>query len=90
MYGLLLDPAKACSRDHLRSELAKRGIETRTFFIPIHLQPIYFDQFRGQRFPVAESLCANGLYLPTSEAISEADAGWISQQIRDIVAGSAA
>src|SRR5262245_66172046 len=26
----------------LRRRLARRGIETRTFFIPIHLQPIYY------------------------------------------------
>ena len=35
----------------------KTGIETRTFFIPMHCQPIYFDQYKGERYPVAEDLC---------------------------------
>jgi len=28
------------SRDELRRRLAARGVETRTFFVPLHLQPI--------------------------------------------------
>jgi hypothetical protein len=54
MYGVVIGDDFGCSRDELRTGLAQRGIETRTFFIPIHLQPIYFARFRGERYPVAE------------------------------------
>ena len=73
MYGIMLDPEFGLSRDQLRIGLAKRGIETRTFFIPMHCQPVYFDRFRGQRFPVAEDLCRRGLYLPSASSLTEED-----------------
>jgi dTDP-4-amino-4,6-dideoxygalactose transaminase len=50
----------------------------------MHLQPIYYNQFRGHRFPVAEDLCRSGFYLPTHESLEEADIEWIVQQIADI------
>ncbi len=93
MYGVRLRPSFRCSRDRLRNELGHRGIETRTFFIPVHVQPIYYDEFRGQSFPVAEELCRTGLYLPTSEALDEKDVAWIAAQLKDVqrmVSGTAA
>jgi len=47
-------------------------------------RPVYRDPFRGQRFPVAERLCASGFYLPTHESMTEPDADWICRQIADI------
>jgi perosamine synthetase len=84
MYALRVGAAFGVSRDELRRRLAERGIETRSFFVPIHAQPIYFGRFRGQRFPVAEALCREGLYLPTSEALGEDDIDWIAGEIADI------
>ncbi len=73
MYGILLTEEFGLTRDQLRAGLAKRGIETRTFFIPMHCQPLYFDQYRGQRFPVAEDLCRRGLYLPSASSLTRED-----------------
>jgi len=84
MYAVRVGPAFGMSRNELRRQLAARGIETRNFFVPIHAQPVYFDQFRGRRFPVAEELCRTGLYLPTAEALGERDTDWICAQIADI------
>ena len=84
MYGVRLEPEFGLTRDQLREALGRRGIETRTFFIPIHLQPIYCEAFRGEAFPVADQLCGDGLYLPTSEALNEADVDWICAQIAEI------
>jgi perosamine synthetase len=84
MYAIRVEEAFGCSRDELRAALAERGIETRCFFVPIHFQPIYFDQFRGERFPIAEELCRTGLYLPTSQSLEASDVDWISDQIADI------
>ncbi len=84
MYGIVVEDAFGCSRDVLRQKLAEQGIETRTFFIPIHFQPIYFERFRGQKFPVAEDLCKRGLYLPSGPALTEAEIHFISDTIRKI------
>ena len=84
MYAIRVEGAFGCSRDELRAALAERGIETRCFFVPIHFQPIYFGQFRGERFPIAEELCRTGLYLPTSPSLEASDVDWISDQVVDI------
>lgn len=71
MYGILVDKPYPLSRDQLRRHLADHGIETRSFFIPVHWQRPYQRMFRGQKFPVSEDLCAKGFYLPSSSSLSE-------------------
>ncbi len=82
MFGILVGEEFGLSRDALRARLAESGIETRSFFVPIHLQPVYLASCRGERHPVAEDLCARGLYLPTSPLLSEADVERVSAAIR--------
>ena len=83
MYGILLDKEFGLSRDELRGRLARRGIETRTFFIPMHCQPVYFDQYRGQRYPVAEDLCRRGLYLPSASSLTSDDIEVVVEAIKE-------
>jgi perosamine synthetase len=83
MYGILLEPEFGLSRDELRAGLARRGIETRTFFIPMHCQPIYFDHYRGQRFPVAEDLCRRGLYLPSASSLTQEEIETVVEAVRE-------
>jgi perosamine synthetase len=83
MYGVVVEDAFGISRDVLRSRLARRAVETRTFFIPIHLQPIYYEMFRGQRFPVAEELCQRGLYLPSGATLTEPEIDYVCDAVRE-------
>jgi perosamine synthetase len=69
MYAVLVNEDFGLSRNQLREYLAAAGIETRSFFIPLHLQPIYWQRFFGQRFPVAEKLCRDGFYYPSSASL---------------------
>ena len=84
MYGLLVDEEFGCSRDDLRASLAARGIETRTFFIPIHMQPIYFERYRGEHYPVAERLCSQGMYLPSGSALTPAEIDTVTSAIAEV------
>lgn len=81
MYCILVEEGFGCSRDELRRRLARRGIETRTMFVPIHLQPIYFAQFRGERYPVAEALCVKGMYLPSGSELTEDEIDFVAGEI---------
>jgi perosamine synthetase len=84
MYGITVDAAAyGMNRDQLRQVLADNGIETRTFFIPMHCQPVYWQQFKGQRYPVAEQLCRDGFYLPSATSLSLDELEFISEVIRD-------
>jgi perosamine synthetase len=89
MYGVVVEETFGCSRDELRERLARRGIETRTFFIPIHLQPIYYRSYRGQSYPVAEALCRKGMYLPSGATLSEADVDYVGESLARAQGGSA-
>lgn len=83
MYGVVVEGEFGISRDELRHRLAQRGIETRTFFIPIHLQPIYYNHFKGQEFPVAEELCLRGLYLPSAGGLTNNEIEFVCQSVKE-------
>jgi perosamine synthetase len=83
MYGIMLEDEFGLTRDALRQGLAHRGIETRTFFIPMHCQPIYFDQYRGERYPVSEDLCRRGLYLPSASNLTRHDIEVVVEAIKE-------
>jgi perosamine synthetase len=84
MYGILVHPEFGMTRDELRNRLAQRGIETRTFFIPIHLQPIYYPDYGRESHPVAEMLCDRGMYLPSASTLTPSDIEYIAQSIKEI------
>lgn len=85
MYGILVDEqAYGMNRDQLRRALADNGIETRTFFIPMHCQPVYWKQYLGQRYPVAEDLCRRGFYLPSASSLTLEEIEYITAVIREV------
>lgn len=81
MFGIVLDDDFPVTRDALRVQLANDGIETRTFFVPLHLQPAYLDENAGRRHPAAEALGARGLYLPSALWLEERDVARIASRI---------
>jgi len=84
MYGILVDEqVYGMNRDQLRKVLADNGIETRSFFIPMHCQPIYWQSFKGQRYPVAEDLCRRGFYLPSASSLAASEIDYITTTIRE-------
>lgn len=84
VYGILVHDNFGISRDRLRQKLAMAGIETRTFFVPSHLQPVFYNSRRKEKFPVSEKLCQKGLYLPQSSCIKAKDIKFIASTIRNI------
>jgi perosamine synthetase len=82
MFGVRVTDAFGVSRDELRRRLAGRGVETRPFFVPLHMQPIYSQRFSGQRYPVAEELGRDGLYLPSGPGLSDDDIAYVAEAVR--------
>jgi perosamine synthetase len=88
MYGVVVQPEFGITRDDLQERLREAGIDTRTFFCPMNLQPALQKQ-RGYRqvdCPVAESLWNNGFYLPSSATLSEKTIQRIAKEIVRIAA----
>lgn len=81
MFGIVLNQDFPCSRDELRQCLAVQAIETRSFFVPLHLQPAYLEEFAGSRHPSAELLGRNGLYLPSTLWLNEDDVARVASVV---------
>ncbi len=70
---LTVDPDRfGATRDEVLAALAAEDIEARPLWKPMHLQPLYAgcDRYGGE---VAAGLFANGLCLPSSSSLAQAD-----------------
>jgi len=91
MYSILLNKDFGMTRDKLREELLKEGIDTRSFFIPSHRQPVFqkkskkfaMPDIRGS-YPVSDNLGNNGFYLPSSSHLPKEDVSYITDTIKKI------
>lgn len=81
MFTILIEEAFGMSRDEVMAALAKEGIETRTTFYPIHVQPPYRTE---GSFPVAESLAAKGINLPSGNTLAPQQIYRICNVLREL------
>ena len=72
MYSILIEDDFGITRDEAMNRLEKRGIESRSFFIPMNQQPVFnkMGLFYDEKYPVAQELSSKGLYLPSSSGLS--------------------
>ena len=82
----MVEPSFGVSRDKLQSELMKRGVETRAFFIPMNKQPVFRDMglYSNETYPIAEDLSEKGLYLPSSSGLTKDEIVTVCRSIVDI------
>ena len=70
MYGIVLEESFGVAKDDLMKMLKVKGVDTRSFFCPMSLQPIFhgsdprFPDIAGD-YPVSVDLWNRGLYLPS-------------------------
>lgn len=95
MVSILVDKEKfGMDRNALRIALGAEGVETRTFFIPMDLQPAMQDKFPKScrttetaiPFPMSWKFCEQGMYLPSSTAIMESTIRYVADRIIEIYA----
>jgi perosamine synthetase len=86
MYSILVEGEFGISRDELIEKLKEREIETRTFFIPMNLQPVFkkMGLFERERYPIAEELSQKGLYLPSGIGLKEEEIDYVIKTIKEI------
>ena len=83
MYSILT--ANNARRDSLMADLAKKGIETRPFFYPVHEFPMYRGCRSDNGCPVARALSYRGLSLPTSSYLQQEDIDVIAREVRELL-----
>ncbi len=86
MFGILVEHKGASRRDWLASELLKRGVETRPFFIPMHEQPCLSKYRNAQSsLPNSERISRCGIYLPTGLRMSSSDIQRVIKEVRALM-----
>lgn len=80
--------AEGLDQAEFAERLAARGVPSRPYFAPIHLQPYFREQFgyRVGDFPVTEALGSRSLALPFSSVMPEADVDYVCAAIAEIAA----
>jgi perosamine synthetase len=88
MYGVLVNDSFGVSKDQLMSELKSRGVDTRSFFCPMSLQPVFkgsdprFPDTTGD-CPVSVDLWNRGLYLPSGLPLTQEDIEIVVDKIKE-------
>jgi dTDP-4-amino-4,6-dideoxygalactose transaminase len=72
---------KCQNQSEMQRKLATQGIETRVFFKPMGMQPMYKGDYTSTK---AFHYANLGLYLPTYNDLTEADVKYISSEVNRI------
>ena len=87
VYVIRLDAS--IDRSRVMDHLASRGVASRPYFSPLHLQPLYASELghRPGDFPVTERIAATTLALPFSPLLSDEDVATVAQVLTEAVEG---
>lgn len=80
LFSFLVKPEFGLSRDGLIEYLELHGIESKPFFQPLPLLPIYSEK---QNYLVAKLLSKYGISLPTSTNLQLEKIAYISTKVRE-------
>ncbi len=85
VYVIRLAPG--IDRFRVAEGLKERGIPSRPYFIPIHLQPYMVERFGYKEgdFPITEDLGRRGLAIPFSGVMTEEQVEIVSQILHEVI-----
>ncbi len=88
VYVIRLSPET--DRNKVMEELARRGIPSRPYFTPIHLQPFYRQTFgyREGDFPTTERVAQSALALPFYGNLDEEKVDYVCENLHDVIGHS--
>ena len=88
MYGVVLAEDTGMDATELARRLRGFGVETRPFFLGMHEQPVFHQRglFLQERYPVAERIARQGLYLPSGTALTEQQLEQVCDAVHKVLA----
>ena len=71
----------------IMKKLSELEIQTRPFFIGMHEQPVFqrLGYFKDQSYPVAERITRSGFYLPSGQAITDAQIEEVAAKLKRLL-----
>jgi perosamine synthetase len=87
VFGIVLNEKLGMKADHMMKLLFEKGIQTRPFFYPLHLQPVFknYDWYTDQNLPIAKNISDYGFYFPSGLTLTEANIHSVIETFRGIV-----
>jgi perosamine synthetase len=87
MYSVVLDESRGMDAAQFAARLREKGVDTRPFFLGMHEQPVFLEQglFHGERYPVADRIARQGLYLPSGLALTEVQLDQVCDTVKSIL-----
>mgnify|MGYP000427399620 CR=1 FL=1 len=79
MYSILIENKTKIGRDGLIRILEESEIETRSFFTPMHLLPMYKS---NERLQIAEDLAKKGIILPSGIKLRKKEVKYVSTRVK--------
>ncbi|MEK6885220.1 MAG: DegT/DnrJ/EryC1/StrS aminotransferase family protein, partial [Nanoarchaeota archaeon] len=91
MYGVVLSDNVRITKEEVMQKLKEKGIDTRSFFIPMHRQPAYYNKTVENapncdgEFPIADKIGARGFYLPSSSNITDEEIETVDEILKEVL-----
>jgi perosamine synthetase len=87
VYGIVLEDILNMNAMEFMYKLQAKNIQTRHFFYPMHLQPVFTKMglFVGEHFPISEKLSERGFYLPSGLGLSDEDIEYVTECIKEVI-----
>lgn len=86
MYSVVLEKEFGVSQGDMMRKLHEKGIETRPFFIPMHMQPALKKKGFSKKghYPIAENIYKKGFYLPSGSDLKKTEIEYICDSIKGV------
>lgn len=87
MFGVVVREETGLDAEAVARRLAEKEVETRPFFLGMHEQPVMRNRglFLDRRYPVAERLARQGLYLPSGLGLTEPQLDHVCRAVEDVL-----
>lgn len=87
MYGVVLGEETGMNAAQFAAKLRDRGVETRPFFLGMHEQPVFQKRglFLNERYPSAERIASQGLYLPSGLALTDSQLSQVCDAVKEVL-----
>jgi perosamine synthetase len=88
MYAVVLSEKSGMDNAEFARRLFEKGVDTRPFFIGMHEQPALCKRglFKGEKYPVAERIARQGLYLPSGLTITKEQIEAVTTAVKEVLA----
>lgn len=86
MYNIELLENCPLTREEFMKQLLEKGIDTRTYFYPLHTMPALKKYInKKDTFPISNKLSKRGLYLPSGLAITKSQLKYVIKVIHEVL-----